>query len=532
MRPVGYPKRSRLSRLVRFIGGIRFAVPVLMLVALALAWGTWIESTSNADEAGRLVYGSWWFITLMVLVCASLVISVLLRWPWRRKHVGFIVVHASLVLLIASSFLSFFTRIEGQIQLAEGERANELQTNARQIEMLRHENGQFFHVGAAPLAPFAQVRINGLSLRVTEQWANTAEEFAVTNDGINPLHAVEVMAASGETYWIGQSQPGSEPEFMEGVFVRVLPEGVTHESPEFHDGHAHFPLVFFELIDGSPSIVVFGDETSNERIEHDGEWPWHIDSQLAGALHVMRQLDHARGSNTLIEAPESENNRPALVVEYEDHGHTQRVVLPWGQGVPVQVGDDVRILRYAPVLRPLPFGIELADFRKIDYPGTDNAMAYESDVVFSIDDTQTETTIWMNHPLEHEGWKVYQAGFVGDAISVFQVTRDPGLTPTYIACVTLCVGIVVTFYSRSLSRGHPGIPAPFSETSKQIGENHASVDDRPHRDTRVVAGVTGTESGQPAHTQEPAHTAPGTRHAPGHARAKGRGAADRTHELV
>ena len=36
--------------------------------------------------------------------------------------------------------------------------------------------------------------------------------------------------------------------------------------------------------------------------------------------------------------------------------------------------------------RELPFSIELADFRKLDYPGSDMAMAYESDVSFTLPD--------------------------------------------------------------------------------------------------------------------------------------------------
>jgi hypothetical protein len=47
---------------------------------------------------------------------------------------------------------------------------------------------------------------------------------------------------------------------------------------------------------------------------------------------------------------------------------------------------------------------------------------------------------------------------MGERTSIFSVMRDPGLLLTYIASVVLCVGVMITFYSRSLSWGHPGIP--------------------------------------------------------------------------
>lgn len=86
-------------------------------------------------------------------------------------------------------------------------------------------------------------------------------------------------------------------------------------------------------------------------------------------------------------------------------------------------------------------------------------MAYESDVGI-VEDGKAEVPyrIYMNHPYKHGPWKVYQSGFMGDRTSIFSVMHDPGLPLTYIASIVLCVGVVITFYSRSLSWGHPGIP--------------------------------------------------------------------------
>jgi len=103
-------------------------------------------------------------------------------------------------------------------------------------------------------------------------------------------------------------------------------------------------------------------------------------------------------------------------------------------------------------------------------------MAFESDVLITPHNRPTggdtmagapepfDFKIHMNHPYKQDGWKVYQSSFLGDSVSVFQVTLDPGLVPMYVACTTLCIGILLIFYSRKLSFGHPGIPAPFAES--------------------------------------------------------------------
>jgi cytochrome c biogenesis protein ResB len=103
--------------------------------------------------------------------------------------------------------------------------------------------------------------------------------------------------------------------------------------------------------------------------------------------------------------------------------------------------------------------VTLKDFRKTDYPGTEMAMAYESDVTITRQSGEEAAhRIYMNNPYAQRPWKVYQSGFVGDHVSVFSVMKDPGIPLTYAGSIVLCVGLVLTFYARSLSWGHPGIP--------------------------------------------------------------------------
>ncbi len=577
MKPVHDWHHTRLGRTILFLGGIRLAVPVLILVAAALSWGTWLESTRSAQEAGRLVYGSGWFLALMILVCSSLTISVITRWPWQRKHVGFIVVHASLILIIVSGFISFFTRVEGTITLATGERADHLQMQTRHLELLEHDAGQFESIESADITGSDTILIGGAQFTITDRWPNTTEELTVKNDGANPLHAVELVPGTGDPVWIGQTKPGDPSEDLGGVFVRVLPAGESWQPPvqarslllrsrdgatiavpgvgeslaetswrvesieqfehavvdehglsereggsanpaarvtlvhedgsreilvafgRFRDsvhkqltnGETHspyvlayegdageWPLIAFERAGSTPTITIASGDGETERFTHDGDWPWQVESALVGPFEVLHDYTNARGTTELVRAPAEDNTVPAIVAEYDTHGHSHRVIFPWGQRIPVQVDDEVLMIRYGPKVRALPFAIELTEFRKLDYPGSDMAMAYESDVIFETPEmSPTAMTVWMNNPLKYKGWKVYQSGFVGNTISVFQVARDPGVVPMYIGCIGLCVGIAITFYSRSLSRGHPGIPTPFTARVSDRGQYHVEASD-------------------------------------------------------
>ncbi|MFG0313199.1 MAG: cytochrome c biogenesis protein ResB, partial [Phycisphaerales bacterium] len=135
--------------------------------------------------------------------------------------------------------------------------------------------------------------------------------------------------------------------------------------------------------------------------------------------------------------------------------------LAWNQPTPVPYEGQTYMLRYGPELVPLPVTYRLDDFRTNDYPGSDMAMAYESDVGVRIGNGEWQTLkIWMNNPYEHGSWRVFQSGFQGDAISTFSVMSDPGYPYILLGCGILVAGLVVMFYIAPYSGGHPGIPVP------------------------------------------------------------------------
>jgi len=246
---------SSIGRVARFIGSVRFAVPVLALAAVAMIVGTFVDSTVGTTAALSFVYASPWFITLMALICASLILSVAVRYPWQRKHVGFIIVHASLVALIAIGFFTMFTKEEGQVALDKNESSDRMMTKDRWIELVEHRDTGFAQLGYAVLDEGAAARsIAGgkpveFSLTtpraaegepevtdtvvLREIWANCGEVTRVTNDGESPLHAVEVLVGTEGTVgdWVGEVRPTDRAPDMGGFVLRVMPTGQVWAPP-------------------------------------------------------------------------------------------------------------------------------------------------------------------------------------------------------------------------------------------------------------------------------------------------------------
>ena len=100
-----------------------------------------------------------------------------------------------------------------------------------------------------------------------------------------------------------------------------------------------------------------------------------------------------------------------------------------------------------PIKTKLPFSIELKDFEKTYYPGTNKAKTYQSVVyVAEKGGTRLRRVIKMNQPLRHKGYTFYQSSFIespkGES-SVLAVVKNVGRAFPYVSSLIMCVGLLI-----------------------------------------------------------------------------------------
>lgn len=100
-----------------------------MLLLIGLSAGTIVETRSGAESAGRLVYYAWWFLALQGLFAVNLAMSLADLFPWTKKRIGFVVVHASLLLIFVGSAITYFFKVEGSLAMWEGESGSIIETH-------------------------------------------------------------------------------------------------------------------------------------------------------------------------------------------------------------------------------------------------------------------------------------------------------------------------------------------------------------------------------------------------------------------
>lgn len=115
------------NRILKFLGSVQLALPMILILAVLLATGTIVESRFSTPVAKRFVYGTWWFGGFLVLLAINLFCSAFSRFPWKKYQTGFVITHLGIICVLAGSLVTQQMGVDGQIALKEGEQGHVFQ---------------------------------------------------------------------------------------------------------------------------------------------------------------------------------------------------------------------------------------------------------------------------------------------------------------------------------------------------------------------------------------------------------------------
>ena len=475
-----------MYKVFKFLASIKLAVVVILSLAVVLSVGTILESQYDAEYAQLLVYQSPWMYGVWALLCVNLIHVMIDRWPWRRRHAGFVCAHIGILVLLLGSAITRVQGVDGIMSLPVHEARSWLSLNTPELTVYSSlGDGEFRALLKTPLQlllqppkkhkqifKFADTQLQLLDYyhyaRVNEQvQADTkAIELAHNRARDRARDARRSESAEGppqtarmprvtmprmtmpRTEAVQFQLDGSmgvqnewllRPSRKAFTEIRLGPARVVLGVPSPQGGRELF-------LNSQPSGVTYSFYSDAKLLKQGFMQQGQVleTGWMDWKFRLLKHHHWARIHTEVepVDGPQGNLTRPAVLLELEG----QQQWLPFQSSLRFFARDKMYVVSFGRTRRVLPFDIELKKFYKHNYPGTDRAASYASHVLV---DGQ-ERMISMNQPLKHRGFTFYQSSFEQDKggvvqASILSVNRDPGRWIKYLGSSLMVLGTLLLF---------------------------------------------------------------------------------------
>ena len=95
-----------INRFIKFFSSMKFVVLLLLLFAFSIGYATFIENDFGTDSAKALIYNTWWFELLLIILGISLILNMIKHKVFRKEKLAILGFHLSFIVILDPKCLS------------------------------------------------------------------------------------------------------------------------------------------------------------------------------------------------------------------------------------------------------------------------------------------------------------------------------------------------------------------------------------------------------------------------------------------
>ena len=431
---------------------------LFLLFPAAMALGTFIETWYSTDTAKIWIYNARWFEVLMGLLMLNFLGNIFKYRLLRKEKWATLSLHLSFILILLGALITRYVGYEGVMPIREGETTASFLSEKTYLTVWVDGD-----IDGVPQRKKLQDDVllsehtdNGF------RWDNdfNGQDFSIAYvDYTEEVAEGLVLDPDGERY----------------LTIVEAGDGTRHEHYLKEGEVANIHNILFTLNNPISGAINIRSEGGLH----------YITSPFAGGF--MRMADQFQGSLTayteqdlqlrsLYSLPNfqfvipdpplrsridlipnenggQETGQDALKLNIQTAGVAQLITLLGGKGnnfdpKKIRLGGLDFYLQYGSLPLELPFSIRLNDFIAEKYPGTENSYASFKSKITVEDSNPFDYEIFMNHVLDHRGYRFFQASFSPDEKgTVLSVNHDYwGTLVTYVGYILLYLSMIGIFF--------------------------------------------------------------------------------------
>jgi len=464
-----------MGKIKNFLFSTRLMAILFFIFALAMGIGTFVESEYSTVTARIFIYNAWWFEIIMVFFMINFFGNMFRYRLFRKEKWATLLIHLSFIFIIFGAFITRYISYEGVMPIREGATENTFLSEKTYITAFvdgeidgqprrRTLKGDYL-ISPEGIASGSWMQerfpwkkdFNGQKFTIDYKgYIQGAEEGIVADEnGVEYLKIVEAGDGNRHNHFLKSGQTADNLHNILIAFNNPTNGAINIMSDA--DGNYTIKSPF----DGEYMIMAI---QKKGKVYKDSVQPFQLRSlyNLAGLQFVIPE-PAVKGKIGVVETPNRlKDQADAIVLEISTEGKTEEVRIMGGKGttnppVQVEIGGLDFWLTFGADRMKLPFNIKLNDFIAERYPGTQQGGGYKSFMsrVTVVDEPSYDYDIYMNHVLDHSGYRFFQAQFDRDEKgTILSVSHDYwGTNITYFGYMLLYLALMVIMFDKNTRFG-------------------------------------------------------------------------------
>ena len=446
-----------MKNFLNFLYSTRLMAVLFILFATAMGVATFIENDFGTQTSKALVYNTWWFEAIMIFFVINFFGNIFRYRLYKKEKWPVLMFHAAFLFILIGAGVTRYVGYEGIMLIDEGETTNKFLSETTYVNVIV-DNSEVQKTKHEPIL---------LSAWGTNSWS-FSDDFKGKNYEIDLVDYIP---------WAEKKLVADE-NGVEHLFLVESSSGNRHEH-YIKSGtvqNIHNILVGYNAEGNDASINIFKRNDSLKiRTKSDGNYKvmatmtdgfvtkdsvhdFKLRSlyNVAGLPFVVPQYP-SKGTMKTISGAKDDNKLDVIVLDVTTDTKTKRVELTGGKfnsdNAKEFTIDNLNFrMWYGSKTLETPFSVKLNDFQLEKYPGSESAASYASKVTVIDKDEKYDYRIFMNHILDHKGYKFFQSSYdlSGEKEQThLSVNHDWwGTFITYLGYSLLYTGLICIFFAK------------------------------------------------------------------------------------
>lgn len=435
---------------------IKSAIILLLLFGLSSGVATFIENDFGVETSWAVVYTSWWFEWIQILLVIILINNIFKFKMYKLDKLPSFLFHLSFIFILIGSGVTRYIGFEGTLHVREGMKENRVMSGDSFIQASALKEGKSYsyahkqlisHLGGNGFDFTLDVGGEKAQIKFKEFIPNATKKVVDDANGV-PIISM-MLSGYGESENVTLKE-GEVYETSEYIF------SFNAKSPVSEKQEVAITLENGKFFIYSTQKLSWFKMAENKRGEFE---PSAKQEFISGQLYTIGNVNFApryiglKGIEKVIndKTPmmKAQSNK-AVLIDVEFKGEKKEISL-FGQGkgskglvAQEMIGGIPFKFEWGSRIFTIPFYIKLHEFQLDRYAGSMSPMSYASEVevVDEENGINRPFRIYMNHVLDYRGFRFFQTSYDKDEKgTILSVNNDPGKWPTYFGYLLLGVGL-------------------------------------------------------------------------------------------